>query len=48
MADLTIKQKKEWAAMLYLKENLTQVEIAEKTGVSKVTINKWVKGEKWE
>ena len=48
MADLTIKQKKEWAAMLYLKENLTQVEIAEKVGVSKVTINKWVKGEKWE
>lgn len=48
MADLTIKQKKEWAAMLYLKENHTQVEIAEKVGVSKVTINKWVKGEKWE
>ena len=48
MADLTIKQKKEWAAMLYLKENLTQAEIAEKVGVSKVTMNKWVKGEKWE
>jgi len=48
MADLTVKQKKEWAAMLYLKENLTQAEIAEKVGVSKVTMNKWVKGEKWE
>jgi len=48
MADLTIKQKKEWAAMLYLKENLMQAEIAEKVGVSKVTMNKWVKGEKWE
>ena len=48
MADLTIKQKKEWAAMLYLKENLTQAEIAEKVGVSKVTMHKWVKGEKWE
>jgi len=48
MADLAIKQKKEWAAMLYLKENLTQAEIAEKVGVSKVTMNKWVKAEKWE
>jgi uncharacterized protein YjcR len=48
MAELTIKQKKEWAAMLYLKENLTQAEIAEKVGVSKVTMNKWVKAEKWE
>jgi len=34
--------------MLYLKENLMQAEIAEKVGVSKVTMNKWVKGEKWE
>jgi transposase-like protein len=48
MTELTIKQKKEWAAMLYLKESLTQVEIAEKVGVSKVTVNKWVKAEKWE
>jgi len=48
MSELTVKKKKEWAAMLYLKENLTQAEIAEKVGVSKVTMNKWVKGEKWE
>jgi DNA-binding XRE family transcriptional regulator len=48
MTNLTVKQKKEWAAMLYLKENLTQAEIAEKVGVSKVTMNKWVKAEKWE
>jgi DNA-binding XRE family transcriptional regulator len=48
MTELTIKQKKEWAAMLYLKENLTQAEIADKVGVSKVTMNKWVKSEKWE
>jgi DNA-binding XRE family transcriptional regulator len=48
MTELTIKQKKEWAAMLYLKESLTQAEIADKVGVSKVTMNKWVKSEKWE
>lgn len=47
-ADLTIQQKKEWAGMLYLKENLTQQEIADKTGVSRVTVGKWIKAEKWE
>lgn len=48
MTDLTTKQKKEWAGVLYLKENMTQAEIAEKVGVSRITINKWVKAEKWE
>jgi transposase-like protein len=48
MTELTIKQKKEWAAMLYLKENLTQSEIADKVGISRVTMNKWIKSEKWE
>lgn len=48
MTDLSTKQKKEWAGVLYIKENLTQAEIAEKVGVSRVTINKWVKAEKWE
>jgi uncharacterized protein YjcR len=47
MADLTMKQKREWASMLYLKENLTQQEIADKVGTSRVTINKWAKDEKW-
>lgn len=45
---LTINQKKEWAKMLYLKEHVTQAEIAERTGVSKQTICKWIKAEKWE
>ena len=48
MAELTIKQKKEWAKLLYLRENLTQKEIAERTGVSTVTINKWINHERWE
>ena len=48
MSNLTNNQKKEWAAVLYLKENLTQAEIAERVGVSRVTMNKWVKSEKWE
>jgi DNA-binding transcriptional regulator LsrR (DeoR family) len=42
MTELTTKKKKEWAAMLYLKESLTQAEIADKVGVSKVTMSKWV------
>ena len=32
--------------MCYLKENLTQAEIAEKVGVSRQTLNKWIKAEK--
>ena len=48
MADLTSQQKKEWAGMLYLKDNLTQQEIAEKVGVSRQTIARWVKEDKWE
>ncbi len=48
MANLTITQKKEWAKLLYTKENLTQKEIAARVGVSAVTINKWVNKEKWE
>ena len=39
MADLTNAQKKEWAKTLYLKENLTQQEIADRVGVSRA--GKW-------
>lgn len=48
MAELTAKQKKEWAKTLYIKENLTQAEIAGKVGVSRQTIIRWIKEEKWE
>ena len=48
MANLTNTQKREWAKTLYLKEKLTQQEIAERVGVSRVSISKWVRDGKWE
>ena len=48
MADLTNTQKKEWARTLYLRENLTQQEIADRVGVSRVTVSNWCRGGKWE
>ena len=48
MADLTNAQKKEWAKTLYMRENLTQQEFAERVGVSRVTVSNWVRAGKWE
>lgn len=48
MAELTTQQKKSWAQTLYLKENLTQQEIADRVGVSRVTVSKWIRDGKWE
>lgn len=49
MANLTLEQKKDYARQLYLNDSsITQAEIAEKVGVSKVTICKWVKDGKWQ
>lgn len=48
MAKLTNSQKKEWAKTLFLKENLTQKEIAARVGVSQQTITRWVNAEHWE
>ncbi len=48
MAELTLKQKKDWAKLLYIKENLTQAEIAERVGISAVTMCKWVNNENWD
>jgi len=45
---LTNIQKKELALILYTKENLTQAEIAERVGCSRVTIGKWIKEGNWE
>jgi transcriptional regulator with XRE-family HTH domain len=48
MAELSNSQKKEWAKTLFLKENLTQQEIADRVGVTRVTVNSWINKEKWE
>lgn len=48
MADLTNNQKKEWARTLYLRESLTQQEIAERVGVARQTVSAWIKAGKWE
>lgn len=48
MANLTTQQKKDYARTLYLKDNLTQQEIAEKVGASRQTISRWITAEKWE
>lgn len=45
---LPIKQKKDWAKLLFLKEQLTQKEIASKVDVSEKTISKWVRDENWQ
>lgn len=46
--ELTNQQKREWAKTLYLKENLTQQEIAERVGVSRQSLSNWVRTGKWE
>lgn len=50
MAMLTNAQKKEWAKTLYLQGVMTQKDIADKVGVSKVTMTKWVNDpeDNWE
>lgn len=42
------EQSKNYAKLLYVKENFTQKEIAERVGVSEVTLSKWVNEGKWE
>jgi DNA-binding XRE family transcriptional regulator len=44
---LTNQQKKDWAKLIYLKDNLTQKEIAQKVGVTEKTIGKWIQSEEW-
>ncbi len=46
--NLSTTQKKEWAKTLYLKENLTQQEIADRVGVARITVNRWIADGKWE
>lgn len=50
MAELSIKQKKEWAKTLYQSSDITQKEIASKVGVSEKTLSKWANNpdDNWE
>lgn len=48
MADLSNAQKKDWAKVIYLKENLTQKEIAARVGVTEKTLGNWIKADNWE
>lgn len=46
--DLSISQKKEWAKLLFTKDNLTQAEISERVGVRPATLSKWVNADNWQ
>ncbi len=48
MTNMTSAQKKDYARTLFLKDTLTQAEIAERAGVSRVTVNKWAVTGKWD
>ena len=48
MTELSNAQKKEWAKTLYLRENITQQEIADRVGVSRVSVSNWVRAGKWD
>lgn len=48
MAELTNRQKQDWAKVLYLKENLNQKEIAQKVGVTEKTMSRWVNDGNWD
>lgn len=47
--NLTIEQKKEWAKLLYVKENVTTYKIlAVRVGVQARTISKWAEEGEWD
>ena len=46
--ELTIKQKKELAKVLFTRNQFSQKEIAERVGISEKTMSKWVNDEDWE
>lgn len=49
MAKQSIAQKRDFAKMLYLNnEGISQKEIAQRAGVSEVSVSKWIKAEKWD
>lgn len=48
MSKMTSEQMRRWALTMYLNENRTQAEIAEACGVSRQTIIRWSKADKWD
>lgn len=46
--EITIKQKKELARILYCEQHLAQNVVAAKVGVTAKTVNGWVAKEKWD
>ncbi|MDR1937301.1 MAG: DDE transposase family protein [Tannerellaceae bacterium] len=47
-ASLNNAQKKDYAKNLFLHENLTQAELAVRTGVARKTIQRWMDTENWK
>lgn len=45
---MTNAEKKEYAKILYVKETMTQKEIAQKVGISEKTLSKWVNDNDWD
>ncbi len=48
MTKMNSEQMRQWAMSMYLNENRTQAEIAEACGVSRQTIIRWAKVDKWD
>ncbi len=48
MVKMNKEQMRQWALSMYLNENRTQEEIAEACGVSRGTIVRWAKADKWK
>ena len=45
---MAIQDKKDWAKLLFVRENLTQKEISKKVGVTEKTMSSWVNKESWD
>jgi DNA-binding XRE family transcriptional regulator len=46
--DMKIEQKKDYAQLLYVKERMTQKEVAARADVSEQTMSKWVRENGWD
>ncbi len=48
MPDLSRQKKRELAKQIYLRDNLSQKEIAEMVDVSQKSLSKWIRDERWD